>query len=198
MDAARRLVLFVDDETAFLDGIRRSFAREPYECLFASTFDQALEALETRPIDVIVCDERFPGRSGWELLSEVKRTYPRIMRLMLTGAASLASTVATINQGHVFRFLLKPCDHDTLLRAISDAVDHQALHERLRHALACLSRVNTAVERIAARYPAEHREALAVLAVQTTTPESVDQLEREMDARIGEVSAALGNDPTAT
>jgi DNA-binding NtrC family response regulator len=186
------VLLFVDDEQPFLDGLARSFAREPYECLFADTFDRAFELLESRRIDVVICDERFPGRSGWELLSEIRRVYPRVMRLMLTGAASMASTVAGINQAQVFRLLLKPCAHDALVRAIAESLEHQALQDRLRQALVWLTKVNTAVERIAERHPAEYQEALRAVAVQDPTPATTVQLEREMDARLGEVRAALG------
>jgi DNA-binding NtrC family response regulator len=192
MPAARPALLFVDDDQAFLDALRRSFAREPYACRFAIGFEQALEILEAEPIDVVVCDERFPGRSGWELLSEIRRVYPRVMRLMLTGAASMASTVASINQSHVFRLLLKPCDHASLQRAIADAVDHQALHDRLRQALVYLTKVNSAVERIAERHPEEYRAALREVAVQARAPESAGQIGLELDERIGAVRATLG------
>jgi two-component system response regulator HupR/HoxA len=193
MPSARPVLLFVDDERPFLDGLRRSFAREPYDCRFAASFDEALAALEADRVDAVICDERFPGRSGWELLSEIKRVYPRAMRLMLTGAASMASTVAGINQAQVFRLLLKPCSHEMLVGAIAEALEHQALHDRLRQALVYLTKVNRAVEVIAERHPAEHREALRELAVGApVVSDDAERIEREIDERIGAMKVALG------
>lgn len=185
-------ILFVDDDRALLDGIRRSL-REPWDCLFAEDFEQALTHLESGRIDVLVCDERFPGRSGWELLAEVRRAQPRIMRLMLTGEASTTSAVAGINHGQLFRLLLKPCPHDALVEAITAALERQAIDDRLRTALTWLVRTNTALAAIAEREPAAYRAALAAVGASAEGPGDARAVLREMDECVAALGPALGS-----
>ena len=77
--------LFVDDETRILSALRRTLRREGWEILLAETTDAALSLLRRRPVDVVVSDQKMPGMSGLQLLSEVGRLRPEARRVLLTG-----------------------------------------------------------------------------------------------------------------
>ncbi|WP_432737451.1 putative bifunctional diguanylate cyclase/phosphodiesterase [Maridesulfovibrio sp. FT414] len=121
-------VLFVDDEKRVLSTIRRLLLGEPFKILTAESATEALEILATTPVDIIVSDERMPGMRGSDLLTEVRRLYPDICRIMLTGHASLDASIAAINSGRIFRFLLKPVTQEDLLEAL-----HQGIDERFQY-----------------------------------------------------------------
>jgi len=114
-------ILFVDDESAVLDGIRR-LIRNDEVCLFATSGAQALEMLGAdASIAVVVTDMRMPGMDGVALLSEVRRRWPDTVRIMLTGNVDQNTAVEAVNQGQIFSFLNKPVNHDVLRSSLGQA-----------------------------------------------------------------------------
>ena len=79
------VVLCVDDEVAVLSSLRRSLRGEPYEVVTATSAAQALASLRTRPVHVVIADERMPDMLGSELLAEVRGRWPSIGCVILTG-----------------------------------------------------------------------------------------------------------------
>jgi two-component system probable response regulator PhcQ len=132
--APRSVVLFVDDEPAVLDGVRYVLRREEYEILTAQSAEEALELLATQPIGVVVSDECMPRMSGADFLSIVRERYPDVIRIMLTGHASLSAATRAINEG-LYRFLPKPMEQEELRRVMRDAIKLRGLnqeHSKLR------------------------------------------------------------------
>lgn len=126
MTHSRPKILFVDDEPRVLRGYRDVLHKEPYEVLAAGSAAQALEILAKERIHVVVSDERMPSVSGSELLERIHRDYPDVVRIMLTGHASLLASVQAINDG-LYRFLSKPIAPEELRRVLRDALHVQAL-----------------------------------------------------------------------
>ena len=123
----RPRVLLVDDEVNVLEGLRRHLRRS-VEVVLAGGADEALAVLEAGPaVQVVVSDMRMPGTDGATLLAAVRARWPDTSRLLLTGQADLDSAVAAVNQGRVFRFLLKPCPPDQLLLAVQAGVEQHRL-----------------------------------------------------------------------
>lgn len=113
-------ILFVDDEPKVLDSIRRQL-RKSYDIVTATSGPEALALLsDTGPVALVVSDMRMPGMNGAELLARVRTQYPDTVRMILSGQADVESTIAAINDGHIFRFLTKPC-HDAVLREAVNA-----------------------------------------------------------------------------
>jgi HD-like signal output (HDOD) protein len=120
-------ILFVDDEPALLDGLRRMlfpFRREWYTA-FAADGACALELLTREPFDVIVADMRMPEMSGTELLTEVTRRYPHMVRMILSGTWDQDLRMQAAVTAH--RYLPKPCDSITLTSSISRACPRWAV-----------------------------------------------------------------------
>jgi DNA-binding NarL/FixJ family response regulator len=108
MNMKRAQVLLVDDEPEVISAIKEALFHEPYEITGVGDPLEALRILATRPFDVVVADEKMPSMGGAELLATVKRDYPATVRIILTGHASVSSAVQAINEGSVYRYLLKP------------------------------------------------------------------------------------------
>ena len=120
-------VLFVDDEPNILDSIRRQL-RKSHDVLTATSGVEALALLkDTGPVALVVSDMRMPGMNGTELLTRIRAEYPDTVRMILSGQADLESTIAAINDGHVFRFLTKPCHEDALRRAVNAGLEQYEL-----------------------------------------------------------------------
>jgi CheY-like chemotaxis protein len=132
MSAAR--LLFVDDEANVLIGINRVLHGR-YDVTLANSGAEALQALEHHEFDVVVSDMRMPGMSGNELLVRVQQRQPRAVRLVLSGQSDLEAAAAAINDGRVFRFLLKPIGRDALLSALEAALAQRRLVEAERELL---------------------------------------------------------------
>lgn len=115
------IVLFVDDEPRVLTSMRAMF-RRTYQVRCAPGAAEALEIMAREPVEVVVSDQRMPGICGVELLSQLKIEYPNCMRILLTGYADLEAVEASINEGEVFRYLVKPCPPVELKRVVKLAV----------------------------------------------------------------------------
>ena len=117
----RRTLLLLDDDENILRSLIRLFRRENYQVLSASNANQAFELLATHSVQVVMSDQRMPGISGTEFLSQVKALYPETMRIVLSGYTDLASVTDAINRGAIYKFLTKPWDDDALCDQVQEA-----------------------------------------------------------------------------
>src|SRR5271156_5395571 len=112
-------ILMVDDEEGVLLGYQRMFRNE-FQIETATGGAAALTAIEaTGPYAVVVSDMRMPEMDGTTFLRKVKALAPDTVRIMLTGDADIHSAVSAVNEGSIFRFLTKPCNRDTLAKALT-------------------------------------------------------------------------------
>ena len=118
--APRLRVLFVDDEERILNAVRALF-RQEYEVTTAAGGEAALAALKQGDFHVIVSDQRMPGVTGVELLRQARTLAPNAVRILLTGYTDLAALVGSINQGEIFKFVMKPWDNEDLRKAVAEA-----------------------------------------------------------------------------
>ena len=133
------VVLFVDDEASVLEGFARVLRGSPFEVLTTTSTDRAMQILATTAVQVVVSDERMPGMSGTEFLRGVRRRYPGVVRIALTGESDIARTTRLIEEGELYRFLVKPIGRAELLRTLERAVGVRQVAEeadRIRHAVA--------------------------------------------------------------
>ncbi len=127
-------ILFVDDDRCVLDGLRRMLRplRHEWELAFATSGAEALALLERERFDVIVSDMRMPEMDGTELLTEVMRRHPHMVRMALSGHAQKEMALRAVRATH--QYLAKPCDAETLRNAITRACQLRDLlaDQRLR------------------------------------------------------------------
>jgi response regulator RpfG family c-di-GMP phosphodiesterase len=122
-----RSVLFVDDESTLLDTYRRLLGRH-FRVETANGPGAGLAAVaQNGPFAVIVSDLRMPRMNGNEFLAKVRAIAPDSVRILLTGFANTEAAVAAVNEGHVFRFLNKPCPHDHMVKSLEAGVEQYRL-----------------------------------------------------------------------
>jgi HD-like signal output (HDOD) protein len=125
--AAKRRILFVDDEPHVLEGLRNQMRkqRQVWEMLFATSGKAALEELARAPVDVIVSDMRMPVMDGAELLGHVRDLYPETARIVLSGHAEREAIARVVSVAH--QFMSKPTDANTVRIVIERTCRFQAL-----------------------------------------------------------------------
>src|SRR5687768_2905627 len=91
-------LLFVDDETAILEGLKRTLhaERNRYEMVFVSSGQKAMEELKKSPFDVIISDMKMPGIDGKKLLEHAKKEYPHIVRIILSGFSEFEEALRVV------------------------------------------------------------------------------------------------------
>jgi len=128
-------ILMVDDDVNVLDGIKRQL-RGQFTLETTSSSKDGLHMLTLEgPFAVVVADFRMPEMNGVQFLKSAKEISPNTVRIMLTGYAELGSVIDAINDGYIFRFLVKPCHPDTLVQAIYAALEQHRLIEAERELL---------------------------------------------------------------
>jgi DNA-binding NtrC family response regulator len=114
-------VLLVDDEVPFVDAMIRRLTKRNLDMRTAHSGPEALEKLESDPvIEVVILDIKMPGMDGMQALAEIRRRYPLVQVIMLTGHATVESGIEGMKQG-AFDYLMKPCDIDLLQSKVAEA-----------------------------------------------------------------------------
>ncbi len=125
----RTFVMLVDDELAFVDTMTRRLSKRGLEILQAYSGSEALESLAKNPkVDVVVLDVKMPGMDGIETLREIKKAYPLVEVIMLTGHATVETAIEGMRLG-AFDYLMKPCDIEELVAKVQEAKEKKARHE---------------------------------------------------------------------
>jgi HD-like signal output (HDOD) protein len=111
-------ILFVDDESNILDGIRRLLHadRKRWDMQFAIGGEAALRACEEGRFDIVISDMRMPGMDGATLLGHIRDRYPSTARLILSGYAEVKLTTRAV--AVAYRVLSKPCNATELQATI--------------------------------------------------------------------------------
>jgi HD-like signal output (HDOD) protein/ActR/RegA family two-component response regulator len=145
---SRPRILFVDDEPNVLQGLQRMLRhmRAEWDMRFVESARAALDVMETERFDAVVSDMRMPGMDGAELLSEVRRRDPGVVRVVLSGYSDAESVMRTVGPAH--QFLAKPCSAQVLVDVILRAFELNRVlgSENLRKLLAGLKSLPTPPE----------------------------------------------------
>lgn len=129
----RPALLFVDDEDRTRRLLNFMF-RDDYDVHVAASGTEAIALMRHLPsVDVIACNQRLPNMTGVELLAQVRMTWPCTSRVLLTGCGDLVATIGAVNDGQVFRFVVKPLPSGELRTIVADAAE-MARHARQRSA----------------------------------------------------------------
>ena len=178
--AATLRVLIVDDEQASRKMLAVVLAQIGIHCAQAGDGQEALRILQAQEMDAVISDLRMPGMSGMELLGEVRRLYPLMVFLVVTGTDDIQVGIRAMQQG-ADDYLVKPTQVDP---GIVSASLSRALHKkRLEHEVENYRRH---LEEMVAERTQQLREALS-------------QIERSYDHTLEVLGAAidLRDSPTA-
>jgi two-component system response regulator RegA len=111
-------LLIVDDDRVLRERLARAFRDRGYEVRTAADCDEAVALASGDSPEMAVVDLRMPGRSGLELVLELKGIDPATRIVVLTGYGSIATAVEAVRLGATY-YVSKPADADDILAAFA-------------------------------------------------------------------------------
>jgi DNA-binding NtrC family response regulator len=114
-------ILVADDDSTCRDSIQKVLEREGHTVQTAENVDGALEALGLGHFDLVVCDYRMPGKTGVDLLIELRRTESTVPVLMISAYADALVEAAVLKLG-ALDVLKKPIRRQQLIERTAQVV----------------------------------------------------------------------------
>ena len=152
-DTNRPSVLFVDDEPDVLRALTRMLQDEPFDVRVCEDPHEALDLVTASPPTVVVADFYMPGMLGPAFLHEVREIDEHIVRIVMTGKPDVTAVLDAVNEGAVYRFILKPWDEDELRMTLTQAFEYQRLLGERRQLLTQLDRQRQTIRNLESRHP---------------------------------------------
>jgi len=119
-------ILVVDDDGAVRKMLKVNLSKRKYDVTLATSGEEALVAIEDRPVDVVLTDVAMPGMGGIELLKSLKTVHPEVRVVVMTGYGSVADAVTAMKAG-ADDYIIKPVSKDTVLMLVEKALKEKAL-----------------------------------------------------------------------
>lgn len=120
MFKTKSYIMLVDDEEDFVEMLDLRLKEIGENVVTAYNGSECLNVLETQDIDVVILDVKMPGMDGIEVLQAIKKQYPLIEVIMLTGHGTIEIAIEGMKLG-AFDFLFKPADFDELTEKLNQA-----------------------------------------------------------------------------
>jgi DNA-binding NtrC family response regulator len=121
-------ILVIDDEAGIRESLEVLLSLEGYSPRMAADGEEGLRMLEHDSFDMVLLDLALPGRSGLELLPEIKQQHPDLPVIMITAYGSVGNVVEAIRAG-AENFVQKPWDNEKLLADIRSAIARRKAEE---------------------------------------------------------------------
>lgn len=118
----QKKILIIDDDPLVLKTFHNLLIREGYEAMAVSSYESAIEVIETKELDLILSDIRMPGRNGVETVREIQSRLTKAGKkdlpiIFITGYAEYGHE---LDAGFIGEILPKPIDTDKLLMTIRE------------------------------------------------------------------------------
>ena len=127
----RTQIFVVDDDSCMRNAIVLTLRDECYECACFENADDCLQQLRVQNCDLLITDIRMPGKSGIELLYEVKCTSPWLSVLVMSGYGDIPLAVKAVKAGAI-NFIEKPIEWDEFAPLVRSIVKQNGLNNVLK------------------------------------------------------------------
>jgi putative two-component system response regulator len=125
------VILIVDDEAVVRRVLAEKVEAAGYRCEQASTADEALANIRSIAVQLAILDIKMPGRSGIELLTEIKAAHPDIAVIMATAVIDISTAIKCLKQG-AYDYITKPFNLDEVVLSIERALEKRRLELEIR------------------------------------------------------------------
>jgi len=183
----RETLLIVDDEETIRKVLHLRLSREGYVCEEASDAERAAHTLETVPIALVVLDIKMPGKSGTELLPEIKSGYPDTGVIMATAVNDIEVAIQCLKQG-ADDYLCKPFNLEEVSLAIQRALEKRRLKLELREYQQFLE------EKVEEQMMGTRRLFLGAMDALVSALEAKDKYTGGHSRRVTEIALAVGKE----
>lgn len=185
--SAQETVLIVDDEAGIRHLLRRQLSREGYRCEEANGYEQAMGVLSDITVALVFLDIRMPGKSGTELLPEIKRVYPDTAVIMATAVTDIGVAVECLQQG-ADDYICKPFNMEEVSLGARRALERRRLQLIVREYQEQLE------EKVEEQAREIRRLFLGAIEALVFALEAKDKYTAGHSRRVTEIALALGDE----
>jgi len=182
-----RTVLFVDDDRITLKALERAMQAEPYRSRFALSGSQALDIMDQETVDVVVTDLMMPEMDGMMLLDWVQAEYPHVIRVVLSALSDTDTILEAINNGSVYRYIVKPWNREELKITVRQALEIFEIQQEKKGLLEQLEMNNQLLE----QRVAERTQQLLNIDSQAEIGKHVSQIVHNLKSPLQSVFATI-------
>jgi putative two-component system response regulator len=180
-------LLIVDDEAAIRRVLCQKLSREGYRCEEADTAEQTMNTLTTSPIALVILDIKMPGKSGIELLPEIKSGYHDTAVIMATAVTDVNVAIQCLKQG-ADDYICKPFNLEEVSLSVQRALEKRRLRLEIREYQQFLE------ERVEEQTREIRKIFLGAIEALVTALEAKDKYTGGHSRRVTEIALALGNE----
>lgn len=142
----KECILYIDDEQENLDSFQIAFWMY-YDISIALNTQIAREILSQRNIKVIITDQRMPDENGLDFIKNIVSLYPDIVYMVLTGHSDIDVVLDALNNGSIYRFMMKPWEMQELKQSIDNAIENYNLRLKNKSLISELQEKNDALKK---------------------------------------------------
>jgi putative nucleotidyltransferase with HDIG domain len=187
MTDQRETLLIVDDEDTIRKLLCLKLSREGYLCKEADSAERALKVLDTTPIALVILDIKMPGKSGIELLPEIKALYPDTAVIMATAVNDIDVAIQCLKQG-ADDYICKPFNLEEVSLAVQRALEKRRLQLELREYQQFLE------EKVEEQMIGARRLFLGAIEALVSALEAKDKYTGGHSRRVTEIALAVGKE----
>lgn len=125
-----KTILIVDDEASIIRSLEGILLDEGFEIISARSGAEALTKIEEEIPDLVLLDIWMPGKDGIETLTDIKRAYPSLQVVMMSGHGTIETAVKATKMG-AYDFIEKPLSLEKLLLSVNNALEYNRLEEEI-------------------------------------------------------------------
>jgi len=180
-------LLIVDDEAAIRKLLSQRLSKEGYQCREANDAGQTMNMLETSPIALVILDIKMPGKTGIELLPEIKSGYPDTAVIMATAVNDINVAIECLKQG-ADDYICKPFNLEEVSLSVQRALEKRRLQLEVREYQQYLE------EKVEAQTGEIRKLFFGAIEALAFAIEAKDKYTGGHSRRVTEISLALGNE----
>jgi putative two-component system response regulator len=180
-------ILIVDDEETIRSLLHQELSGEGYHCKEAGSAGQALDELRNNVVALVLLDIKMPGKSGTELLPEIKASYPDTAVVMATAITDTSTAIQCMKQG-AYDYITKPFNLDEVILGVDRALEKRRLELENRD---YQQHLEQKVEEQAKKIRASFLSAITALAYAL---EAKDKYTSGHSQRVAETSVAIAKE----
>lgn len=126
MTGEQATILITDDEAPIRGLLKQRLAGKGYRCLEACSAHRAVEELRKSEVALVILDIKMPGKSGVQLLSEIRADYPDTVVIMATAISDTSTAIHCMKLG-AYDYITKPFNLDEVVLSVDKALEKRRL-----------------------------------------------------------------------
>jgi DNA-binding NtrC family response regulator len=125
-------ILIVDDEAFIRENLERILSEDGYRPFSTESGAEAVKKVSEEDVDLVLLDLNLAGKSGLDILRELKEVDPEVLVIIITGYGTVESAVEALKMG-AYDYMKKPFKADAIRLIVKLALETQSLRREVRH-----------------------------------------------------------------